>query len=66
MPEPDRIQRFKEFVNWSDQHITGDEKGQAQIFLDHLFRAFGHDGLLAALILVFLRRGRACAGGGGL
>ncbi|MEO7412506.1 MAG: DNA methyltransferase [Opitutaceae bacterium] len=27
-------------------HITGDEKGQAQIFLDRLFIAFGHDGSL--------------------
>jgi SAM-dependent methyltransferase len=48
MPDPQRIQRLKDFVAWSNQHITGDEKGQAQIFLDHLFRAFGHDGVLDA------------------
>ncbi len=26
-------------------HIRGDEKGEAQIFLDRLFQAFGHKGL---------------------
>ena len=30
----------------SAQHITGDEKGQAQIFLDRLFQAFGQPGCL--------------------
>ncbi|MCP5524737.1 MAG: class I SAM-dependent DNA methyltransferase [Verrucomicrobiales bacterium] len=34
------------FVGWCDQHISGDEKGQAQIFLDRLFRAFGLGGVL--------------------
>src|SRR5665213_1803360 len=37
---------LQEFVDWSAAHITGDEKGQAQIFLDHLFRAFGQKGSL--------------------
>ena len=27
------------------QHLTGDEKGEAQLFLDRLFQAFGHAGL---------------------
>ncbi|MEM9348337.1 MAG: DNA methyltransferase [Planctomycetota bacterium] len=44
--DPQRIQRLKDFVAWSTAHITGDEKGEAQVFLDHLFRAFGHDGVL--------------------
>ena len=35
-----------EFVTWSAAHITGDEKGQAQIFLDRLFQAFGQRGSL--------------------
>jgi hypothetical protein len=35
-----------EFVEWAAQHITGDEKGEAQIFLDRLFRAFGQKGSL--------------------
>jgi hypothetical protein len=42
----DRIQRLQQFVDWSAQNITGDEKGQAQIFLDRFFQAFGQPGLL--------------------
>ncbi len=41
-----REERLAEFVGWAQQHITGDEKGQAQIFLDRLFQAFGHPGVL--------------------
>jgi SAM-dependent methyltransferase len=36
------------FVTFCQQHITGDEKGQAQVFLDRFFQAFGHDGALEA------------------
>jgi type II restriction/modification system DNA methylase subunit YeeA len=36
------------FVAWCGEHIRGDEKGEAQLFLDHLFRAFGHAGLKEA------------------
>lgn len=35
-----------EFVAWCQKNITGDEKGQAQIFLDRLFQAFGQPGCL--------------------
>jgi len=42
----ERKQRLLEFVNWVRQHITGDEKGEAQIFLDRLFQAFGQKGIL--------------------
>ena len=42
----EREQLLSDFVAWADQHITGDEKGQAQIFLDRLFRAFGQKGSL--------------------
>jgi hypothetical protein len=42
----ERQQRLAQFVDWSTQHITGDEKGQAQIFLDRLFQAFGQRGSL--------------------
>ena len=41
-------QSLREFVDWWREHITGDEKGEAQIFLDHLMRAFGHAGALEA------------------
>jgi hypothetical protein len=37
---------LQEFVDWARDHITGDEKGEAQIFLDRLFRAFGQEGSL--------------------
>ena len=36
------------FVAWCGEHIRGDEKGEAQLFLDHLFRALGHAGLKEA------------------
>jgi hypothetical protein len=38
--------KLAEFVAWCQKHITGDEKGQAQIFLDRLFQAFGQHGCL--------------------
>ena len=41
-------QSLRDFVLWWRQHIKGDEKGEAQIFLDHLMRAFGHDGAIEA------------------
>jgi hypothetical protein len=40
--------RLQEFVEWCDQHLIGDEKGQAQIFLDRLFQAFGLGGVFDA------------------
>ena len=40
--------KLVEFVSWVDTHITGDEKGEAQIFLDRLFKGFGHEGLKEA------------------
>ena len=39
---------LQQFVHWCTEHITGDEKGEAQIFLDQLFRAFGHAGFKEA------------------
>jgi len=42
----DRASPLSAFVAWAAAHITGDEKGQAQIFLDRLFQAFGHSGSL--------------------
>ena len=43
-PTPSRETILQEFVDWSAAHITGDEKGQAQVFIDRLFRAFGRKG----------------------
>jgi hypothetical protein len=33
-------EHLDQFVQWCAAHIRGDEKGEAQIFLDRLFRAF--------------------------
>lgn len=41
----DRTHNLQAFVDWVAQHVTGDEKGEAQIFLDRLFQAFGYAGL---------------------
>jgi hypothetical protein len=40
--------RLSTFVQWCKIHISGDEKGEAQIFLDQFFRAFGHAGFKEA------------------
>ena len=38
-----------EFVNYCQRHIIGDEKGEAQIFLDRFFTALGYpEGLKGA------------------
>ena len=50
---------------WSAAHITGDEKGQAQIFLDRLFRAFGQKGSLDVGGTPELRVRKASEDGGG-
>ena len=34
-------EKLTAFTAWAQAHITGDEKGQAQIFLDRLFIAYG-------------------------
>jgi hypothetical protein len=39
-------EKLAEFTAWCQKNITGDEKGQAQIFLDRLFQAFGQPGSL--------------------
>ena len=44
----DRTERLSEFVAWARAHITGDEKGEAQIFLDRLFQAFELKGVREA------------------
>ena len=37
------VERLKEFVAYAGR-LRGDEKGEAQVFCDRLFRAFGHGG----------------------
>lgn len=40
--------RLTDFVNYRKNHLKGDEKGEAQVFLDRLFQAFGHAGVVEA------------------
>lgn len=43
-----RTERLTGFVTWVQQHLTGDEKGEAQIFLDRLLQAFEQGGVKEA------------------
>src|SRR5436305_8851943 len=45
---PDELKNaLNEFVRFT-QTLRGDEKSEAQTFLDHFFRALGHDGVIEA------------------
>ena len=47
--EPEDLRpNLSAFVAWRQQHLRGDEKGEAQTFLDRLFKAFGHEGAIEA------------------
>jgi hypothetical protein len=46
--ETERAKRLAGFVSWVRANIKGDEKGEAQVFLDRFFQAFGHAGLKEA------------------
>ncbi|MEB3213807.1 MAG: type IIL restriction-modification enzyme MmeI, partial [Leptolyngbyaceae bacterium] len=45
---PSTADRLNTFVNFVTEHLKGDEKGEAQLFLDKFFRAFGHEGAIEA------------------
>src|SRR5439155_26934262 len=62
---PSRETLLADFVTWSAAHITGDEKGQAQIFLDRLFVAFGQRGSLDVGGTAEMRIRKASEDGGG-
>jgi SAM-dependent methyltransferase len=59
----DRKKPLAEFVAWAAAHITGDEKGEAQIFLDRLFQAFGQKGVREAGATLEMRVKKADRGG---
>ena len=40
--------RLDGFVRYRQEHLKGDEKGEAAIFLENLFRALGHEGVRQA------------------
>jgi hypothetical protein len=56
---------LQEFVTWAAAHITGDEKGEAQVFLDRLFRGFGQKGSLDVGGTAEMRIRKASEDGGG-
>ncbi|WP_223257373.1 DNA methyltransferase [Phormidesmis priestleyi] len=39
---------LQKFVQYCQQHLKGDEKGESQNFLDRFFQAFGHEGAIEA------------------
>ena len=43
METPTRPTPLADFVSYA-QTLAGDEKGEAQVFCERLFRAFGHEG----------------------
>ena len=46
---PETLQQdLAEFIAYRNNLLTGDEKGEAQVFLDRLFKAFGHGGVREA------------------
>lgn len=47
--EPENLRpNLKSFAGWRHAYLRGDEKGEAQTFLDRLFKAFGHEGAIEA------------------
>src|SRR5437763_16004012 len=65
LPMQSREERIQAFVDWCAAHITGDEKGQAQIFLDRLFQAFGQKGSLDVGGTAEMRIRKSSEDGGG-
>ena len=55
--------RLQSFVDWRRNHLKGDEKGEAQLFLERLFLAFGHQGLREAGGTLESRVAKRSAGG---
>lgn len=44
----DLLKNLESFVQYRNQYLSGDEKGEAQVFCDRLFIALGHEGLREA------------------
>jgi hypothetical protein len=47
-PVTDLRQRLSDFETWRATNLSGDEKGEAQVFLDRLFQALGWPGVFDA------------------
>lgn len=59
----DKTAKLQAFKDWTAKHIKGDEKGEAQVFLDRLFQAFGWPGLNEAGAKCELRVKKSATGG---
>jgi hypothetical protein len=53
---------MRELVRYRQEHLTGDEKGEGQVFLERLFQAFGHGGVRQAGAFFEARLRRRVAG----
>lgn len=47
-PTEELRQRLKDFATWRTDNLKGDEKGEAQVYLDHLFTVLGWKGVFEA------------------
>ena len=48
MKANNRKQKLKEFLVYFQKYITGNEKGEGQIFFEYLLQAFGNAGIKEA------------------
>jgi type II restriction/modification system DNA methylase subunit YeeA len=48
LPVDELREHLAGFVRYREEHLRGDEKGEAAIFLENLFRALGHEGVRQA------------------
>lgn len=55
--------RLEDLVAYRRQYLTGDEKGEAQVFCDRLFQALGHGGIREAGATLEMRLRRFDNGG---
>ena len=63
-PTPEELRTsLAEFVRFRREHLRGDEKGEAQVFLDRLFKALGHQGVFEAGATLEMRLKKNDAGG---
>jgi hypothetical protein len=53
-PMPSTPESLQKFVSYCQQHLTGDEKGESQTFLDRFFQAFGHEGVKGLILTDFV------------
>jgi hypothetical protein len=63
-PAPEALRDgLEEFARYRHERLAGDEKGEAQVFLDRLFRALGHGGVFEAGATLEMRVRRRDRGG---